>query len=937
MRTKSIKILSLEAKDIYSAMSIIDKEKVGYGIRGKDGKISLRKFENTIDWSLDTIKLQEEYEKAVRRKDFYFVVNDKKYTQVIINVKFSYSYKEFNKVGKDIYIRDGYSFKDCEFDNGVCIKQGLLVGIQTNIDVPNEALQELFPPYFKYIDGRYQQTASIPVIKNKADLRRELYEKGFVCDGIKYVRYKRSTGSSRVGKCLFVNEVVAKRMARWDRCGLAVRNNGQIDLASYEAYIALSMSSIIDTVTIYPKNILIVDDYKSSFIDNVIAIEEKDCRLYASEKKVNVTNCIWDGESLLDISMFGEYTSKGMLLLRNRFFKTCAFNTNIQKWFKDNGITSVSQLNGFTLATDISQIKLITTPSSIKYLKFGTAKEWLANIDSTFGIVKYEKETNFFDGRMVQCHYQLLNTLWLKYEDVEKLLKPSLDYIGVIRQDPTLLRYHIGYSFKNRDEDSQSESLAAKNEIVFKLLGINDKFSCTKLYKDFKDTLVKGFFRNLKRGHILLNGNYSTLLGNGLELLKESIGLFNGESEIGVGNIHSYRFEYGKTILGSRSPHVTMGNILLATNVENSQIDKYFNMTKEIVYINSIGENILQRLSGADMDSDTVLLTDNELLIQSAQKNYDVYLVPTNCVKSQNINRRYNSHDIASLDVRTSVNKIGEIINLAQLLNSLYWDNMSKGISIDKNKELYMDICKLDVLSGIEIDKAKKEFTIDSTKEIDMLKKKYDMEEDGKTAKPMFFKMITTENGYALSPDTLYRYFETPMDHLQKIISSAKYRQARLSNKELIPLMDIIKKPTSKSGAYNVIRDRIIEMIKFYKMRITETYIHYDEKDKASRQVAREIASQLKQECQRAISKMSSHEYLMYLVLKEVEKKENRSIKSLMFEIMFGKPDETFMKMIRDSKEDLSILIEDLEGDEKYYDFKFKRVPFSKAFLKKDT
>ena len=118
-------------------------------------------------------------------------------------------------------------------------------------------------------------------------------------------------------------------------------------------------------------------------------------------------------------------------------------------------------------------------------------------------------------------------------------------------------------------------------------------------------------------------------------------------------------------------------------------------------------------------------------------------------------------------------------------------------------------------------------------------------------------------------------------------------------------------------------------MIKFYKMRITETYIGYEEKDKGDRQLVREIASQLKRECEEAISKMSSHEYLMYLVLKEVEKKENRSIKSLMFDIMFGKPDETFIKMITNSKDTVYMLKEDSCGSEKYYDFTFKRIPFS--------
>ena len=928
MKTKSIKILSLEAKDVYAAMHLINKDDKGYNIRGKDGSISLRKFENTLDWSLDTIKLQEEYEKAVRRKGFYFMVNKRKYTQVIINVKFSYSYKEFNKVSKNEFVRAGYNLRDCVFTDGICIKDGLLVGIQTNIEVLNATSNKIIPSYFTYIDGRYQQTGTIPVIKNKAELRQELYENGFICDGIKYVRYKRSAGSSREGKCLFVNEIVEKRMMRWDKCGLTIRNNTQIDLASYEAYIALPMSSLIDTMTIEPENILIVEDYRSSFKDKVIAVEEKEGRLVASEKEVEITNCIWDGESLLDVSMFGEYANKGMLLLRNRFFKTCAFNTNVQKWFSDNGITRIDQLNGFTLADDITQIKLITTPSSVKYLKFGKIEDWLKNIDHTFGVVKYEKETHFFDGRMVQCHYQLLNTLQLSYKDMEELLKPSLNYVGAIRQDPAVLRYHIGYAFKS-DDDVEIKAMTSKNDIVFKLLGINDKFCYTKIYKEFRDDIVKGFFRNLKRGHILLNGNYSTLLGNGLELLKQAIGIFNGKSEIGVGNIHSHRFEYNKTVLGSRSPHVTMGNVFLAQNIANTDIDTYFNMTNEIVYINSINENVLQRLSGADMDSDTMMLTDNHLLISRAQKYYDRFLVPTNCVSAQKTKRRYDSKDKAELDVATSVNKIGEIVNLSQQLNSIYWERLNCGINIDKNKELYMDICKLDILSGVEIDKAKKEFAIDSGKEIDILKKKYRLEENGKMLKPMFFKMITKENGYALSPDTVYKYFETSMDYLQKIVSSANYRQARLTNKDIIPLMDIIKKPESKSGAYNIIRDKIIEMIKFYKTRIVETYVGYDEKDKAERQTAREIVYQLKQECANAIGKMSSHEYLMYLVLKEVEKNENRNIKSLMFEIMFGQPNEAFMKMVNNSKDNIYILQEDDSGSEEFYDFSFKRIPLS--------
>lgn len=901
----------------------------GYSIRNADGKLLLKKFENALDWSLDTKKLQEEYIKKFRRKDFYFLVAGKKYTQAVINVKFNYAYKEFNNAGKNTYVRAGYSFRDCEMHDGVCVKDGKLIAIQTNIDIVNPLPQEVLGKYFAYADGYYKQVNTIQVKMNKSDLRQYLYEHGFVCDGIKYVRYKRSSGSSRVGKCLFVNADLAKRMAKWDACGLKMKENAPIDLAAWEAYISLPMSSIIDTVEIRPENILVVEDYYSKFEDDVIAVESQSGKLVAQKKRMKIRNNIWDGESLLDYSMFGIYASKGMLLLRNRFFKTCAFNANIGLWFKENGITEISQLCGFTLAKDISQIKLITTPSSIKYLKFGTLEDWLKNIDTSFGIVKYEKETHFFDGRMVQSHYQLLNTLQLSYQEMEKLLSPSLEYISAVRRDPDILRYHIKYPFCSGEDELNP--LKSKNEIVFKMLGINNQFAKTKLYLDFRNDLVKGYIRNLKQGHILLHGNYSTLLGNGLELLEQAIGKFEGESVLKNNCIYSRKFESDKTILISRSPHITMGNILLAKNTWNEAIARYFNLTKEIVYVNAIGENIQQRLNGCDYDSDSVMLTDNEILIAAAKRNYSEFPVPTCFVESQKTSRFYNDSHKADLDIRTSVNKIGEIVNLSQQLNSYYWEMRSETGSSKFNEELYLDICKLAVLSGIEIDKAKKEYQINSTKEISSLKNKYRIEEDGKTVKPMFFKMITLENGYVLNAGTHYKYFKTSMDYLQKIVASANYRQARKYKEDTIPFMDIVKKPTSqvRNGYNSKQRDKIISLVRAAKEDIRRLYIDYDLKQKEEREQIRLQATERKQECVNAIDKMSECEYTMYLILKELDKKEYSDISRFVFEVLFGKPNEAFFRMLRTSCEPLYVLEESVKGDIRLYDFCFEKVEIS--------
>ena len=929
---KSYRIMSLEAKDIFAAMHQVGKEDCEYGIRSSDGSINLRKFSNAFDWSLDAIKLAEVYAKKVRRQDFAFKVGRYLYTKNVICVTFRYAYKEFNMVGKNTYVRDGYTYRDCTFVDGVDVRDGKLIAIQTNIEVQEPVSQEILGDNFKFSDGYYEQVGNIKTLMDKAELRNYLYQNGFKCDGVEYVRYKRSSGSSRVGKCLFVNKLLADEMAAWDKCGLNIEEGQQLDLASWEAYIALPISSIIDTIHIPLESILVIDDYESTFQEEVVSVEIENNHLVSARKKVDVTNSIWDGQSIMDKSLFGEYEDKGMLLLRNRFFKSCCFNANIQQWFADNGITSVEQLNGFTLATDISQIKLITTPSSIKYAKFGTIEDWMKNVEPVFGVVKYEKKPRQFGGRLVQAHYQLFNTLQLSYEEMEQVLKPSLDYIGAIRRDPAVLRYAIQYPFD--DGTGWYSSMDSKNEIVFRMLGINDKFAQTKMYYDFRDDLVKGEIRNLKKGHVLVNGNYSTLMGNGMEMLQASIGQFHGESIVGVGNIHSKRFAYGQTLLASRSPHVTVGNILLTKNVACELYDTYFNMTDGIVCVNAINENIQQRLNGCDYDSDTMLITDDALLIEVARRHYDEFLVPTNMTSSVKTARYYTQDDKADLDVKTSVNKIGEIINLSQQLNSLMWDRISKGASVESCMELYYDICKLAVLSNIEIDRAKREFTINSTTEINILKRKYKITDDEKTVKPQFFKMITTENGFELSDNVRYKYFNTSMDYLQKIISRFNFREGRECKRSVVPFMSIVKEPTgnySRQGYYYKQRDKIISVIRAAKEEKHKLFTGYDTMSQTEKENVWRYAGEIKQDCIEEVERLSSCPATMYLVLKDLDSPECRDVAKFVFEVLFGRPDEAFFTMILDSKEEVYTLVEDEAGELEFYGFNFSKVPLSET------
>lgn len=916
MDNKAIYIASIDAKDIYLSEHYIENNPGGYDLKLADSQYNLRKFTNTLDYSLDLIELSDIYYKKYRKKDFAFRIKNHMYSVNVINLTFKYSVKEWNMMNANTFVKFGYDYRKLEFDD--CIAKnadGEIVGIRIGeklkkplcVPTPFACKETEDTGGTNEVSFQYTKKSEPKTLKTNAQLRTELYRNGFICNGIKYCRMKRSTGSARVGKCLFISEALYKPLLKFSSGKITVKEGQEVDLAAYEGYIALTSSSIIDTLPIRPENILLIDDYKSVFREDVIETHDENGLLETSEKTCEITNSIWDGQSLMDISLFGDYAEYGMVLLRNLMFKSCCFNCNIQQWFKDNNITDISQLNGKTRAERIEDVKLITTPSSIKYLKFDTWDNWLDNLYPGFGVVKHDKKTHFFGGRLVQTHYQLLNTLQLSESEVREFLQPSLNFAQLLKERPEVVRYYIKYPDIDEAQPLK-HPIQSKNDVVYNLMSINEDFAKTKYYQEFLTDLLKAYYKNLKNGHVYVNGNYSTLLGNPVEMLLQSIGKFDGKSQLGTGNIHSTRFEYKKTLLASRSPHVTIGNIWLPRNSENHLIDYYFNLTDEIVCINSIGENVLQRLSGADFDSDTVLLTDNEILINAARRNYHIFKTPNDFVSARKVKRYYTPEQQADLDIRTSVNKIGEIVNLSQELNSLLWDKMHHGAQYEDIKELYYDICQLDVMSGIEIDKAKKEFDIDNTKELIRLRRKYDSElreyeeneggglVKGRKKMPRFFSHISRQKGYYNPDKKHYCKYHTSMDYLQTAVNSFRIRNPY--KKELLPFVSILNNSLFRTSGVNQKQiNKIYSILKRYVSDRKKIYGSESDSKEEKSQKANILREQLTEDIDGEAIGFST----LYRLLASIESEENAQIKNILLEILFLCKNESFNKAVLQS------------------------------------
>ena len=736
---------------------------------------------------------------------------------------------------------------------------------------------------------------------NLSDIREKLYKEGFDVDGVHYVRYKRSAGASRNGRCLFIAEQLYEDMMAWSSCGFSDENVS--DQASWQAYISLTLSSIEGKLTLPKKAILIIPDKVSKFKTKAVCVRKDEAEgLSAKLEETEIENVIWDGEALLDVSEFERfgYKAKGMMLLRNRFFKTCAFNTNLQKWFSDNGITEIKQLAGYTTARKVSDIKLVITESSLKYLKFmpkgmklGKAfKAWLDTVygnksTSTFGIVKTDKPPSNMGGLMAYTNYQLLNTVPIDRVNMLRILYRHFFELKRIRYDGMFLRYQINFLSDTSLKDL--ETVSAENyrrKVVTDMMRKTPHFEDTEFYSNLRSDVIKHFKNRMKDGRILMRGNYQTILGNPYEFLNAVIDKHYEPKEpmlLGDGQIYTKRFEDDEKLLGSRNPHITMGNLLISRNKYCPEIDKYFNLTKDIVCVNAINSNIQQRLNGCDYDSDSMLITDNQLLGNMTTTFYEMFGVPVCCVSPVG-KAEYTSSpvDLARLDRVIAENEIGNIVNLSQFLNCLFWHRMmNKEVPPRELMELYYEICKLAVLSGMEIDKAKRLYDVDKRtviRKLSKLREKFKDENGGNL--PNFYYWMTRHKEKIRKDNTAN--LDTPMAYIYDAVenfSMQSLKRKRVPLRELFDL-DVSDADTNDSKRKRKIIETVHEAYKAMRQ------YNEDDNDEDNKEISLKERKKIFSECLELVSKNVVNDHVLHLILNELDSKDKSMVteaKSMLF------------------------------------------------------
>lgn len=724
-----VRVMSIEARYLYSAnKEVMELKTVGYDStkfwdnESKKKKVPEKLYGVKMPYSLGLEKMYEIKDTEFKTDDYGVV-----YSDMIINVTFKGAAKREKQP--------------------TVTKTGKVRKISSKYLIKTHGKGKNLKAYLK-------QVKRLETELNTKELRKHMYKNGFILDGNEYVYFMRSTSKARGGNMLFIKkEYFYGLLIEWARLGIVFEKTQPIDVAGIKSYEALVLSGICGKIKILPEEILLINDYESVFDKeaSVTKLDENN-RLMVVDEEVEYRNSIWDGQSLMDFSKYKEFiefedvkkseslNGKSFVLLRNLWFKSAAFNFNIQKYFADNNVTLEDvKKHGWTIAKDIKQIKLITTPNSLKILKIKELVEnkykdeldgqtrsmfeyWLRFIkDSTyFGIVKSEHGIHDHARR---CNSQILMALPLSKDDIRQLLNEGeFPYMRQLRNDDDMFLMHIG------------RKKSSSNSMIYELASYVPKFTRTDLYTNFKNDTLGDYKASWKKEGIKIpNSDFCVCVSNPIEMIQYACGVTPDKWV----RIHEERkcyckfYENGQELIAARNPCVCSGNIVCLKNTEHQLLENYMNLSDNIVVVNSIESDIMERASSMDFDSDQMWLSSNDILVEKAKYCEEHYLTPVNKVAREAVSKFNKIEDLADTDTKISKGKIGDIVNMGQILQSYYWHiyftvltNGDEEVQLKEKvlKRIYDKISMLSSASGVEIDRAKREFMMDTDKELSDLR-----------------------------------------------------------------------------------------------------------------------------------------------------------------------------------------------------------------------
>lgn len=597
---------------------------------------------------------------------------------------------------------------------------------------------------------------------------------------IHYRMLYRSSGKAKEGSCMFIADRLYKKARNFIYMGIDMPKN-DAPIVEASAYVSLITSSIIDTLNIHPDNILVLKDVDSTFNREVISVEIDDKRqCYSTRiKDYELSNTLFDGQALIDNSIFPEW-GNGYVLLRNHMCKMAAFKSNIQLFFQDyfgKNYETATVIDMFGVEHKAKDIKLITTDNAMKWLKFGVSYDyWADKVKANgckFGIVKTAHKSKL--GEVQRMSYQMINALDM--DIMENVTQLSREYINDLKNDTEVFMQFL------RD----NATFVNDYDVLVALCEYNPEFVRSEYFRTRRKHIINAYIKKMQTGKVLQEGDNLVIVGSPYAMLLHTVGesvekddTFKTEP-CGI-QCYTRRFKEGEYLTGFRSPFNSRNNLTPLHNVYDDRLDRYFDITEQVIAVNLQHTDFQDRNNGSDQDSDSIYCTNQPDIAACAKRCYRDYPTVVNNIPKEKKKYKYSLANYAHIDNNLAAAQlaIGEASNLAQLALT-YTNNFD-----DEKYENYA--CILAVLAQVAIDNAKRTYDIDLTNEIKRIKRNMDIKKNGY---PRFW--LNIRKGFP--KDKINYDLKCPMNYLGDI----KFKRAIVQS-ETLPMSYFYKQHELKTS-----------------------------------------------------------------------------------------------------------------------------------------
>lgn len=467
----------------------------------------------------------------------------------------------------------------------------------------------------------------VMVVMDKASDFDKL-NKGFRINGVEFRRLVGTSNGVKQSTIVYCSVVNERGVHIYEN--LEERLNGGRDIskelipAKFEAYKSLACSASVPVSM--PKDILVVDDFILNVHAKYIQLEDSETSNepvetnIESDVELNASDGFglmcpelaerWSGDLGLD------YIISGMCI-RNLFCKgmvyTFDFKEFARRYYDSDTITDV-----WGTVHEVKDVELILPVSVMKlwdsYKSLAHYLECCEKYHHGFAVTKTcEKELE--NERTL--NYQFIQSYDLTDDEIRELIMPTVNELKeTICGDPSktllFLRGACGENYKfDKDDNYLARAIMVNPEIA-------------------KDPYVIGVVGNMlskkikeaKIGVVKIHGNYTVISGDPFAFCQSIFKCDVPDEEKGLlkaGEIYSKYWiddsnSEGKRVVCFRAPMSCHNNIRAMNVVHNEDIDYWYQYMSTVNIINC-HDMFYPAENGADNDGDTILTTDNKILL----------------------------------------------------------------------------------------------------------------------------------------------------------------------------------------------------------------------------------------------------------------------------------------------------------------------------------